>query len=268
LEFINATEDVAVFRNSPTLGTGSFMRIDEVTTTYAYQANMSAFEIMTDLDNGAGGFGSTWTVAKSNAASTASRWWFLFVSPTMLHLVIYSSLAPGTNPVPGVAVPFGVMTFGDFSPYATEAWPALAAYSYTSLGASLLGLTGTVTTHANAKAPRDYLSTANTPTLLFGGGMGPTVIGSTNDGLSGVSYNGKLLLAKICVQDAAATNWSRLRGEVPGIFIPCHPAFNFTLPFLSTYDGPGDTTYIVFPWQQWGTTSQYAKHFAFEFDTE
>lgn len=264
LEFINATEDVAVFRNDQVSGTGSFMRIDEATSTYSSEAIMSAFEIMTDLDNGSGVFGTGFTMKKSTDYTTNGKLWFLFVSQTMLHLVIYQSVDLESSPVPTTPAHFGVLTFGDFIPYRNEAFPALLGYSYTTNTTNLYGIFQSGG-YATGHTPRDYLSTPNTPKILHGGILGPS---SPADGYSGVTYNGKLLLAKIAIQDPEATNWSFLRGYVPGIFHPCHPADGFSLPFLSTYDGPGETTYIVTPWKRWSINMVYCSHLAFEFDTE
>lgn len=92
LEFINAAQTIAVFRNNSTVGFGKYFRVDDSIGTYA---TVTGYETMADIDNGLGripggdGSSTVYYIAKSAAATTVARPYVLIADSREIWAVLY-----------------------------------------------------------------------------------------------------------------------------------------------------------------------------------
>jgi len=250
LEFINATEDIAVFRNDPLNGTGSYLRVDCKTPLSDYEVYLNGYEAMTDIDSGSGPFQPSQRIGRSALSTTPVGWW-LNASPTTLNLFFLEDTDSGVilNNT-DVQVYSRMIHFGDFYSYANLAWPALVGTS-SAYSATKDGVFDTVSADT-ISVPRDILSTPNTPRLINAHHLGPVDIY-----FNGPTYNGKLLLAKIGLSDGLYMN--DFYGIMQGLAVPCHPAATFELGFNTEYPGNSGEKYINLVFQCYNGSISFFK---------
>ncbi|SHH33204.1 hypothetical protein [Desulfofustis glycolicus] len=261
LEFINATEDIAVFRNDPVDGTGAFLRIDEATPD-AKSYIAKGYEIMTDIDNGSGLFyeaGASTYQNKSNFSNADSRQWHLFANNKMLHLFILPAAGIDVIPNMSLSTDFRIYSFGDFASYRAEPFPAFSCTSY-PYSAYTYGLLPTNYNYSNAQTPRNYSLEANTPQLIYSVIAGPINLKWHELQKNAVPYNGNLLLCPVWFFDASPT-YEKLRGRVEGVYIPCHHPESLSWQQVIQ---DGQKSYMLFPFSFRTTYNQI--NFAFEFE--
>lgn len=262
LEYINGTLDIAAFRNSPTLGSGCYLRIDEQTATYAYQAKIDGYETMTGISSGSGNFSTTTpycTFNKSTAANTTGRTWYLFVSPTFIHLVVFFGTTANTLPLTTTLnTVLTVLSFGDFIQHHAQSNPSIIANILSNIGGLLQGFVALSANLQNASSPRNHLSAPNTPTAIKNIAAGPVSL--SGNAVVGPPYNGLLALAKFLLHDTSGID--AYRGVVPGCYCPCHSIGPFVQGEEITI---GSKTYVIFYWTWWSSTA-YTRAIAFEYD--
>lgn len=222
-EYVNATFDKAVFRNSPVVGKGRYLRIDGAGASSAYTTNISAYEVMTSVDDGLFPLcafqRSAWT---SFTANTTARPWVLIADEAFFYFFcwpgITSTPTTANNETNGIA-------FGDPIVFkADDAYACALMTCDSSIRTNMGYMYSPSNTFGNASygvcSSRNYAGVA-TPiisALIRGGGPGADIYA----GASGIprSTGDAILVSRPHINDA--TTYS-LRGWLPGYYYPCHP---------------------------------------------
>lgn len=234
--FVNATFDIAVFRNSPLTGTGFFIQIDGLGGATAFEPIVRGFEVMTDYST-TGALGSIFGGATdiSNGANTTARPWILIADDRAFYFVVWTAAAAG---IPGIAVgAVNGLFFGDLiknSP--SDAYACGLAFSQYNTGVigslySPDASTGQAWTTIYTSRRQNGSGSSGGGCLIRGGGPG----GVTTPGQSGPAYDGQqLLYTRPHLNDNAAYTF---RGFLPGFYYPCHPYTSFGQFQQLTADG-------------------------------
>lgn len=241
-EFVGV--NVAAFRNNPTSGTGYRLRVDDTTTTYA---RLRGYEVMTDVDTGTGPvptvaqMSNGTFVAKSSAASAASRlWWaignervfYLFIDDANLGMDAGRPMWFGdiASVIPGDRHHFGVSRLSS----ATGAIDSFNADAFLQAGVS---------------SPAAYIGRKSDQVLGAATlGICRSAYSGNNPylGYEGLAYpwpasGGKLYYDRVHVRDGAFA----LRGSLPGLYIPLHKAPFADLALLDSVPGLAPGTVLV-----------------------
>ena len=243
MQFSDSGLTKAVFRSLAPGATGHALRIDCVTSSYSYNANISGYEAMSDLDTGLipmfAGSANANNFQISNSQDTTARPWLLVADDRFftLWVWIYSTVSDFTTN-------FGyspMLTFGDIIPwYPNDTHACLLAVSnyggngLISLnGPDVISSTSTANYLLNFSRDSQGVQSAYTQRLVRGGGPGAySEPGAAGYGMPWAAGN-PIIYSRQHVPDKATYS---LRGWIPGLYYPCHP---LAFGQLATVD-PGD----------------------------
>lgn len=236
--------NVAAFRNSPTEGTGSYLRVkDDYTSSAARTTALAGYVAMTGIDTGTDLFASTNTylgIAKSATADTTARPWVLIADETCFYLFMQNG-ENGTDYVP--------VFFGDiFSYVANDPYRALISasystnYAYTNARLAYCSVSwgadsGTFMprNHAGAGSYLNVGRHTDVYKLISSSSTSSFYMGATGV----LSYpnivNSGLFMAPVWVHQTGTTPYV-VRGYMPGMWAPLH---NRPLANNDTFSGVG-----------------------------
>lgn len=225
----------AVYRNNSTTGTGSYLRVDDNITSYAYRAYVNGFAAMTGVDTGTDAFPSstlTYSVwGKSATQDATARPWVIVADKFRFYIFVRGS-ENGSDWANGF--------FGDIISYkAADAYRAMLACRYSTSGVSSLTYQydelGYMISHSmgfagrnSTSLPRDHTGggsprTAATHTDAFKV-LGPASSNASAfwAGSAGMPYpagvNNGIFVAPVWVHHPT----SIVRGHMPGLWAPLH----------------------------------------------
>ena len=229
MPFIDDNAQKAVFRNDPSAGTGFFLRVNELSSPVANQPTFLAYEVMTDIDNGAQPFmASEMPLYTSYHPDTTPRPWIAFATTTCIYLFWYRCSA--TTDTLGGEISIDGFFFGDIIPaFPDDAYACCFAAvcqtnNYWGLGTLTVSNQISGVTSRGICFPR-ALNAFPSPILsaLVPGG-GP--IGFTSawwnanpSYVSAYSAGSRFFMQRPLVSDS--DNFSA-RGWLPGFYMSCH----------------------------------------------
>ena len=212
---------------------GFFLRIDDTGTT---SARSVGYETMSDINTGTGPFPTSSQVSgglylvKSGTADSTARPWSIVFSEKLFHLLVSTdSSSTGVNSAGH--------TFGDIKSYKSgDVYATIHIASTSTLysGNTLTALVSVTNTTTGHYLCRSYTQIGSS---LACGKHSDGVKGSSSTvGLGNMTYpnpeDGGLYLAPIWAHESAGN----VRGEIPGLWAPCH---NRPLNHLDTFSGTG-----------------------------
>ena len=213
-------------------GNSMVLRVDD---TPAQFPRLVGYESMSDINTGVGPFPTAAQVsgglyaAKSDAASTAARPWTIVATDRLMYLFINTTAASAAN---------NLFIFGDIKSYKSEdAYATLLAANTSGANSSssggLMSAIGAVT-GGNYMA-RSYSQVGSS--LNVGKHSDFAKGHASAMGYSGLAYpngaDGGLYMAPVWAHEIAGPN---VRGELPGLWNPCHAV---PLAHLDTLAGAG-----------------------------
>ncbi len=207
----------SVFQSQHIAATGRLLWLDDSGTTGGGHARVRGYETMSDVDTGSGPFpteaqqsgGGYWY--HSDAATSAVRGWALYADDAAFILAVNintSATQPAAN------------FFGDIiSDNAGDAFHALLTFGVNTTASNTSGLPNFNTTNGHALA-RNWAQSSGVGAIqpkFYGSGRQATGMGYAGTDLTG---NTKIYISPVLVWDTDTL----LRGRLPGIYAPLHPA--------------------------------------------
>jgi hypothetical protein len=230
--------NLAAFRSNEVTGTRLYLRIDDTGTT---TARVRGWESMSDINTGTGLFpteaqlsGGLW-INKSDLASTAARTWilvgdgfefyFFYATNITTYPNVYRQFHFGDPASEMASDPYGCLIYGDIA--SALAAPELSQTTF-QVG----------TTSAAAQAGHYYArSYTQTGASVAGGKFGNYTLGTANIGVGNILYpsqaNNGLYISPIFTVDVSV-----IRGQLKGIYQPCHTRPLGNLTFLAANVSP------------------------------
>lgn len=222
-EYVNATFDLAAFRNNPATGTGFYLQVDGLGGDYAYKPKVRGFEAMTSESVGIGPFAATHQpiLDISNGANTTPRPWVLIADDRFFYFFCYNATSvPAAPGVPANNATIAVLLFGDFVCVDQNDAYGCCIFAHVNTFSSMYATSQAATETDKAMlSPRPIAGTPSTPTPMFlhpGGGPGC----DSGFGATGLAYtSGDIAYTRPYLDNKLSYT---ARGWLPGLYAPCH----------------------------------------------
>jgi len=252
--FSNVANPRAWFRNNPAIGTGYFPAVDQASPASAFQAALTAYEIMTSESAGSFPIGSTGNASISATANTTARPWILIATDTYVYFFSHYNVTLVPNKatmLSASATTAGLcFFFGDFiKASGSDGYSSLFAWS--GVGSAGFGQSDVVSTPSRGQhfVARGSSGVSGAIAVAINtappSGGGSSTFGSLGPGYMGLSG---LIVSKAIVNDGIINS---LRGYLPAFLVPCHP-YPFENWGIVPIDG---SDYLSVMWKVYANTS-------------